>query len=127
MDNATPDPFDNLISASIRDACRLSGFSRDAMYGLINAGSIKSFLMGSRRFIDAASLRAYIARRTEEPLRRGRLPIVRRDDREFEDDRAGRPKPSGRPTAKARKRGGSEVRTSAPKGKRMTAREASRC
>jgi len=63
------DPVDELLSATVKEACRLTGFSKDAIYELINDGSIRSFLMGNRRFIDAASLRAYIARRANEPLR----------------------------------------------------------
>jgi hypothetical protein len=71
-------PIDELLSATIKDACRLSGFSRDAMYAVINAGEVESFLMGSRRFVVIPSLRSYIATRASEPLRSGRLLIRRR-------------------------------------------------
>jgi excisionase family DNA binding protein len=67
-----PAALDDFLSLTIRTACVLTGFSRDAIYDLINTGEVKSFLMGSRRYIDAASLRAYVAARAAEPPRNAR-------------------------------------------------------
>jgi hypothetical protein len=92
----TPDPLGGLISATIRDACRLSGFSKDALYALINDGSITSFLMGSRRFVVMSTLRDYIAQRALEPLRNGRAPIKPRHGRK---DGAGLTDPSRHPVS----------------------------
>ena len=65
------------------------------IYDLINAHEVESFLMGSRRYIVAASLRAYIARRSSEPLQSGRLP-PRRDGPRGEGARASEPLRRGR-------------------------------
>jgi hypothetical protein len=66
--------LEDFLSMTVRTACAVTGFSRDALYDLINVGEVKSFLMGYRRYVEAASLRANIARRTSEPLQSGRLP-----------------------------------------------------
>ena len=95
---AEPTSLEDFLSMTIRDACRVTGFSRDALYDLINAGEIGSFLMGHRRYVEAASLRAYIARRVSEPLQSGRLP-PRRNGPRVEDARASsRKPPRGPPT-----------------------------
>jgi hypothetical protein len=64
---ADPDSLGRL-SMTMKAAIAVTGFSRDAIYDLINDGSIKSFLMGHRRYIDAASLRTYVERRASEPF-----------------------------------------------------------
>jgi excisionase family DNA binding protein len=75
-------PLDgDLLSMTIKTAARLSGFSRDTLYDLLAAGEVQSFLMGSRRFIDAASLRSYVQRRSAEPLTIRRSPQPRRRGR----------------------------------------------
>jgi excisionase family DNA binding protein len=95
---AGPTSLEDFLSMTIRDACRVTGFSRDTLYDLINSGEVKSFLMGHRRYVDAASLRAYIARRSSEPLQSGRLPPPR-DGPRGEDPRAApRKSTRGRPT-----------------------------
>jgi hypothetical protein len=66
-----------MLSMRIKDAVRLSGISRDGLYTLLHAGEILSFTMGARRFIDAASLTAYVARRAHEPLTTRRSPKPR--------------------------------------------------
>jgi hypothetical protein len=66
--------LDEVLSATVREACKISRFSRDAIYNLINTGEIRSFLLGSRRFIDVPSLREYIRRRAAEPLQHARRP-----------------------------------------------------
>jgi excisionase family DNA binding protein len=85
--------LDNVLSMTVRDACKATGFSRDAIYDLINDGSVKSFLMGHRRFVDAASLRAYVAARASEPLQSGRAPVKRRHGRRVEEGIADPPTP----------------------------------
>jgi hypothetical protein len=90
--------LEDFLSMTIRDACRVTGFSRDAMYDLINAGEVQSFLMGHRRYVDAASLRAYIARRSSEPLQSGRLPPRQHGPRGEDTRVSSRKPPRGSPT-----------------------------
>jgi len=68
---------DQQLSMTVKTATRITGFSKDCIYNLLAAGEIKGFLMGSRRFIWAASLRAYISRRAAEPLTIRRSPKPR--------------------------------------------------
>jgi hypothetical protein len=90
--------LEDFLAMTVKTACTVSEFSRDAMYDLINAREVKSFTMGTRRYIDAASLRAYIARRSSEPLQSGRVP-PRRDGTQVEGTRASsRKPPRGPPT-----------------------------
>jgi hypothetical protein len=70
-------PPDDLLSMTIRTAMRITGFSKDALYDLLAAGEIEGFLMGSRRYLTADSVRAYIARRAAEPLSIRRSPQPR--------------------------------------------------
>jgi excisionase family DNA binding protein len=70
-------PLDEMMSMTVKTAMRITDFSKDTLYDLLAAGEIKSFLMGSRRYIWAASLRAYIARRAAEPLTIRRSPKPR--------------------------------------------------
>jgi hypothetical protein len=81
IDNAPSDPLDGLLSATVKETCRITGFSKDALYDLINRGEVDSFLMGSRRFVVIPSLRSYIARRASEPLQSGRVSIKPRHGR----------------------------------------------
>jgi hypothetical protein len=60
--------LDDSLSMAVKDACRATGFSKDALYDLIRSHEVKSFTMGHRRFILAASLREYLERRAAEPL-----------------------------------------------------------
>jgi hypothetical protein len=90
--------LDDFLSMTVRDACRVTGFSKDALYDLINVGEVKSFLMGHRRYVDAASLRAYIARRSSEPLQSGRLPPLRNGPRDEDARTSSRKPPRGPPT-----------------------------
>jgi excisionase family DNA binding protein len=60
--------LDDSLSLAIKDACKVTGFSRDAIYELIRSREVKSFTMGHRRFILVASLREYLERRAAEPL-----------------------------------------------------------
>jgi excisionase family DNA binding protein len=76
---ADPSPrLDDRLSMRIKDAVLVSGISKDMLYRLIRNGELKSFTMGSRRFIEGASLRDYIAKRSAEPLSVGRSPQPRR-------------------------------------------------
>jgi excisionase family DNA binding protein len=71
-------PLDDLMALTVKTATRVSGFSKDTLYDLLAAKEIKGFLMGSRRYIEGASLRAYIARRAAEPLSIRRAPKPRK-------------------------------------------------
>jgi hypothetical protein len=107
--------LDDTLSMTIRTACAASGFSKDLLYSLINDGSIRSFLMGHRRFIDVASLRTYVAARAAEPLQNSSRPIPRRGPRD-EESCADLQKSSSQPTTKTSKHSGGDVRARAPKG-----------
>jgi excisionase family DNA binding protein len=65
--------LDDALSMTVKTACKVTEFSRDAIYDLIRDGDIQSFTMGHRRYILVASLHDYLARRAAEPLsiRRG--------------------------------------------------------
>ena len=58
-------PLDDLISLSINDANVRTGIPKTTLYDLINAGRLETFILGRRRFIDAASLRKLIAAQKE--------------------------------------------------------------
>jgi excisionase family DNA binding protein len=75
-------PLDDLMALTVKTATRVSGFSKDTLYDLLAAKEIKGFLMGSRRYIEGASLRAYIARRAAEPLSIRRAPKQRKPRRD---------------------------------------------
>ena len=79
--NGGPPLDEDLLSMTVKTATRIIGFSKDTLYDLLAAGEIKGFLMGSRRYIWAASLRAYIARRAAEPLTIRRSPKPRQRGR----------------------------------------------
>jgi hypothetical protein len=66
-----------MLSMTVKTTMRVTGFSKDCIYDLLAANEIKGFLMGSRRYIDAASLRDYLARRSAEPLSIRRSPQPR--------------------------------------------------
>jgi excisionase family DNA binding protein len=93
-----PTSLEDFLSMTIRDACVLTGFSRDAIYDLINTGEVKSFLMGSRRYIDAASLRAYVAARAAEPVRNARSANLKNGPRGDPDRDRSEKRPRDPPT-----------------------------
>jgi hypothetical protein len=68
---------------TVKTAMRVTGFSKDAIYDLIAAREVESFLMGSRRYLTGSSLRDYIARRAAEPLTIRRSPKPRQRGRGF--------------------------------------------
>ena len=76
-DPPASDPLCAAFSMTVKHACVATNFSKDLLYALINTGEVRSFLMGHRRYIEVESLRAYIARRSSEPLQRGRSPNLR--------------------------------------------------
>jgi hypothetical protein len=49
------------FGCTVPDAARLSGLGRSSLYALMNNGTIKYRVVGDRRIIDIASLRAAIA------------------------------------------------------------------
>jgi hypothetical protein len=46
-----------MLSLSLKDACRLTGFGRDLIYDLLRAGEIQSFVLGKRRIFFTEVLR----------------------------------------------------------------------
>jgi excisionase family DNA binding protein len=72
------DQLHDIMSMAVKTCMQVTGFSKDTIYDLLAAGEIKGFLMGSRRFIDAASVRDYLARRAAEPLSIRRAPKPRK-------------------------------------------------
>jgi hypothetical protein len=56
-----PPAIEELISLGIEDTAARTGISRAGIYRLLRAGRLQSFTLGTRRFIDGASLRALIA------------------------------------------------------------------
>jgi hypothetical protein len=83
--------IDNTLSMTIKNACRATDFSKDAMYDLLKNGEVKSFLLFGRRYILAESLRDYVARKAAEPVSIRRGPNTRRDGPRVEDrNRGGR-------------------------------------
>jgi excisionase family DNA binding protein len=58
---AAPLDLNELLSLTIDDCARRTGFSRPLLYRLLAAGKLRSFKMGKRRYIDAGSLRELIA------------------------------------------------------------------
>jgi len=58
-------PLADLISLSINDAAARTGIPKTTLYDLMNAGRLETFVLGRRRFIDAASLRKLIAAQKE--------------------------------------------------------------
>ncbi len=59
------------IALRIPEACRLSGLSRSGLYRAWHAGEIVLLKVGTATLVDAASLRAHLARLPRiEPRRR---------------------------------------------------------
>ena len=48
------------LAYRVEDAMRVSGLGRTKIYEALNSGALKSRLVGRRRLIDAASLRALV-------------------------------------------------------------------
>jgi excisionase family DNA binding protein len=57
---ATPS-LGEVLSVSIEGASKLTGFSKPIIYRLLAEKKLRSFKIGKRRFIDARSLREYVA------------------------------------------------------------------
>jgi excisionase family DNA binding protein len=75
----TPRDFIDLISVTVEDACRLTGFPLRAIRRFISEGRVKSFRLGKRRYIDAASLRQLVDELGALDAHRARRPTpVRR-------------------------------------------------
>jgi hypothetical protein len=53
----------SIITAPIREFCRMSGFGRSRVYELIDAGDLESVVIGKRRLIIIDSYRQLIERR----------------------------------------------------------------
>jgi hypothetical protein len=58
----------DLITLRIRDACRISGISRSALYEHIGAGRITAKKSGAATLVDAASLRAFLESLPPAPI-----------------------------------------------------------
>lgn len=60
-------PLTDSLSMTVKTAIKRTELSKDALYDLIRDGAIKSFLMGTRRYILVESLIEYLRRRAAEP------------------------------------------------------------
>jgi hypothetical protein len=49
-----------VLSLTIEDSCQVTGFSETQIRGFIRAGRVRSFRLGKRRYIEAASLRRLV-------------------------------------------------------------------
>jgi hypothetical protein len=58
-DNGGP-PLDDLLSLILEDACTRTGFNETQMRGFIRTRRVRSFKLGKRRYIEAASLRRLV-------------------------------------------------------------------
>jgi hypothetical protein len=56
---------EDLISLSISDTHRRTGWPMSTIYDLLSRGLLASYMLGRRRFIDAGSVRALIAAQKE--------------------------------------------------------------
>jgi hypothetical protein len=56
--------FDNTLSLTIEDACTATGWPESKVREFIRTKRVRSFKLGKRRYIEAASLRALIAELT---------------------------------------------------------------
>lgn len=54
--NATPIPFAQKVSCTIREACDATGLGRTTIYEHINRGRLKSKMVGRRRLVLVRSL-----------------------------------------------------------------------
>ena len=59
---------------SMVDACRALSVCRATLYGEINAGRLRSYVIGSRRYIAVTALRDFIREREEAVRSGGELP-----------------------------------------------------
>jgi excisionase family DNA binding protein len=53
--------LEKLFSLSVEDTCERTGWSKSQVYRELSSGGLKSYTIGRRRYVDAASLRARIA------------------------------------------------------------------
>lgn len=53
---------DTALAYSVEDAAAVLGIGRSAMFELLAAGEIKSFLVKRRRLVSRAALEAFVAR-----------------------------------------------------------------
>ena len=66
-------PLDELISLSVAETRKRTGWPLSTVYDLINRHILETYTLGRRRFVVAASLRRLIAERAATPLG-GALP-----------------------------------------------------
>ena len=70
-------PLPSMQCMTVKTTMKVTNWSKDTIYDLLAADAIKSFLVGSRRYIDGASVRDYIKRRSAEELTLRRSPKPR--------------------------------------------------
>jgi len=90
--------LEELFSLSVEDTCERTGWSKSQVYRELSSGGLKSYTIGRRRYVDAASLRARIAELvvSSEPIKPE--PRFRgQDGPRIEKDRASSRKLSRRP------------------------------
>lgn len=58
-----------LLSMSVEEAARLTGYTRSGIYEVIASGELKAFKLGKRRLILMTELRAWIERAAQAGAR----------------------------------------------------------
>jgi hypothetical protein len=63
--------FEEALSYSVPDACRVTGWAEPKLYEEIKAKRVESYTLGRRRFVGASSLRTRVAQLLAEatPIR----------------------------------------------------------
>jgi hypothetical protein len=92
--------LEELFSLSVEDTRERTGWSKSQVYRELSSGGLKSYTIGRRRYVDAASLRARIAEliASSEPIK-PEPRFHRQDGPWVEEARARSRKPSrGPPT-----------------------------
>lgn len=63
MDSTNPIPSPEVISYTIPDGARAIGLGRTSFFNLLKRGEIRTFRIGSRRFVSRAELVRFVAER----------------------------------------------------------------
>jgi hypothetical protein len=72
------DDLAGLLSASVTDVARMTGWSRDKIFTDLRNGRLRGYLHGGRRLVLMDSVRARLAELVAEPARLMRSPQPRR-------------------------------------------------
>lgn len=63
MDSTNPIPSPEPIAYAIPDGARAIGLGRTSFFNLLKRGEIRTFRIGSRRFVSRAELMRFVAER----------------------------------------------------------------